>query len=370
MTANVGITIGPILGGLLSDLASSYPSTFGSIGFFKAFPYAAPNLFSAGFLFFAACAVWLGLEETLDSRQGLPDRGIQVGKRLANFVRRITKRGHHTDIEYSPLASHDVELVDENTAPKKPAKRYTQKLPFRRIFTRNFVITLLVHFLVTFHLGTFNSLWFVFLSTPVHDPAKSSLTTRLPFQFTGGLGMQPQEVGFAMAVIGFLGIIMQVFLYPGVAARYNIVSLWRWAMPLYPVVYFLVPYLSIVPGDQAPPAAKTGLLIWMTLATVLTIHVVARTFSIPSHILIVNNSSPHPSVLATVHGIAQTVGSASRTLGPMVGGVVYGYGLNEGIVGLVFWILSIVAVITFIGSVFVKEGNGHEIVLEGDDIQE
>lgn len=367
MTANVGMTIGPILGGLLSDLGSSYPSTFGSIAFFKTFPYAAPNLFSAAFLLCAACAVWLFLEETLDSRQDLPDFGIQVGKRLANAIRRIGKRDR---IEYAPLATHDVELVGEDTPPKVHTKRYTQKLPFRRIFTRNLVITFVVHFLFTFHLGTFNSLWFVFLSTPVHDPANSSLATRLPFQFTGGLGMQPQAVGFAMAVIGFLGIIMQVFLYPGIAARYNIVSLWRWSMPLYPVVYFLVPYLSIVPGDQEPPAAKTGVLVWMTLATVLTIHVAARTFSIPSHILIVNNSSPHPSVLATVHGIAQTVGSASRTLGPIVGGVVYGYGLNEGIVGLVFWILSIVAILTFIGSLFVKEGNGHEIILEGDDIQE
>lgn len=63
MTFNVGIIIGPILGGLLSDLASGYPSLFGDVDFFRRFPYATPNLLSAFFLFCAMTSVWLFLEE-------------------------------------------------------------------------------------------------------------------------------------------------------------------------------------------------------------------------------------------------------------------------------------------------------------------
>lgn len=52
-----------VLGGILSDPASSYPSLFGDVWFFHEFPYAAPNILSAIFLFCAMLLVWLFLEE-------------------------------------------------------------------------------------------------------------------------------------------------------------------------------------------------------------------------------------------------------------------------------------------------------------------
>jgi len=63
MTFNIGVIIGPILGGVLSDPAGSYPDTFGHVDFLVRFPYAAPNILSAFFLFSAFAAIWLGLEE-------------------------------------------------------------------------------------------------------------------------------------------------------------------------------------------------------------------------------------------------------------------------------------------------------------------
>ena len=63
MTFNVGVIVGPILGGILSDPAGSYPDIFGQVDFFKRFPYATPNLVSAVFLFCGLLGVWLCLEE-------------------------------------------------------------------------------------------------------------------------------------------------------------------------------------------------------------------------------------------------------------------------------------------------------------------
>ncbi len=63
MTFNIGVIVGPILGGLLSDPAGSYPELFGNVEFFKRFPYAAPNLLSAFILFCAWMSIWFGLEE-------------------------------------------------------------------------------------------------------------------------------------------------------------------------------------------------------------------------------------------------------------------------------------------------------------------
>lgn len=41
-------------------------------------------------------------------------------------------------------------------------------------------------------------------------------------------------------------------------------------------------------------------------------------------------------------------------------------GLNGGYVGLAFWVLAGMAGITVFASNFVREGDGHEIWLEGD----
>lgn len=63
MTFNIGVIVGPILGGLLADPAGSYPRVFGGVEFFRQFPYALPNLVSAFFLGCAALSTWLCLEE-------------------------------------------------------------------------------------------------------------------------------------------------------------------------------------------------------------------------------------------------------------------------------------------------------------------
>jgi predicted MFS family arabinose efflux permease len=159
---------------------------------------------------------------------------------------------------------------------------------------------------------------------------------------------------------------MQLFLYPTISARLGTIKSWRFFLLFFPVAYFLVPYLSVVPSTVPPPEAKAGILIWIAICGVLFFQVTGRTFALPSQAILVNNCSPHPSVLGTVHGIGQSVSSAARTIGPMVGGVVYGFGLNKGIIGLVWWALSSVAVCACLTSLVVKEGDGHEIWLEGD----
>ena len=63
MTFNIGVIIGPILGGLLANPAVAYPNLFGQVWWMKKWPYALPNLVSAAFLACSALALLLGLEE-------------------------------------------------------------------------------------------------------------------------------------------------------------------------------------------------------------------------------------------------------------------------------------------------------------------
>lgn len=281
-----------------------------------------------------------------------------------------------TDVDSTHLAgsmrSRQPSVSETPTKSKRPRRRYAQRLAFRRIFTRNVLFTLTASFLLAFHVGTFNSLWFVFLSTPVYDPAKppespDALARRLPFVFTGGLGLRPREVGMAMAILGLLGITLQLGVYPWLSARLGTVRSWRLFLLFFPVTYFLVPYLSLVPAASPPPSPKDGVAVWAAIAAVLSFQVVGRTFALPAQTILVNNCTPHPSVLGTVHGIGQSVSSFARTVGPVLGGFLYGLGLAGGVVGAVWWGLAGVAVCGVLASLFVREGDGHEIWLEGDE---
>lgn len=323
---------------------------------------------------------------------GRRDYGIELGRKIYSTLSRCFSK-KRVSVEYQPLPASDedantsldleqspatpttarnsIASQDSSTSPPptpvRRRPRYTQRLAFHRIFTRNVCITLLTHSLLGFHVGTFNSLWFVFLSTPVYSPNSPSAPQRhLPFIFTGGLGLPPAKVGLAMSILGVIGITLQLFVYPTLSARLGTVRCLRFFLLCFPVAYCLLPFLSLVPSTSPPPEAKSGFLVWAAIATVLWFQVVGRTFALPSSTILVNNCSPHPSVLGTLHGLAQSCTSAARTVGPVVCGYLYGLGLAGGVVGAVWWGLSCFAAVGWLASWMVRDGNGHEIWLEGD----
>lgn len=136
---------------------------------------------------------------------------------------------------------------------------------------------------------------------------------------------------------------------------------------LFPLAYLLVPFLAIFPSGSKPPAPAAGIVIWIGLVSFLFIHVLARTFAMPSAAILVNNCCPHPSVLSTIHGIAQSVTAGFLMTGPILGGWGFGLGLKAEIVGAPFWVLMFFSLAGGLFGFLVKDGDGHEIVLEGDE---
>lgn len=388
MTFNAGVIIGPLLGGWLADPVASYPGIFGpggsiggekGVGWLIKFPYALPNVINACFLFGSAMGILFGLEETLESLKHKPDYPLQIRRWL--FRAFTTSRGPPHEyalvedrLNATELQSHS---AIEHNAPPKARKR----LPFRRIWTRNVLLTFLAHGLLAMHVGTFNNLWFVFLSTPRYDPANTSrgpdntsgasLPTgykpHAPFTFTGGLALPPPSIGTALAILGVIGISMQLLLFPTLSFKLGTTRSFRLSLLLFPFSYLLAPYLAVIPSSTSPPEQASGAWIWLGITLVLAVQVTARTFALPSTAILVNNCCPHPSVLGSVHGVAQSVSSLTRTIGPVLAGWLYGVGLNKGVVGLAWWCMSCVALVGALAGRFVKEGSGHEIWLEGEE---
>lgn len=373
----------------MADPVGSYPSVFGpgsmvggkdGVHWMKQWPYALPNIMSACFLLFSALAVIFFLEETNELCKDKPDPGLRIGRVIRRFVFRqniASQSGYIAVPEDEYAASNSLELQPTPTSahPGTPTtsdktnKVVRQKLPFRRIWTRNLILTLLAHGLMAMHVGGFNSLWFIYLSTPRFDPVNPHPPGYKPHgfvHFTGGLALPPARIGVALAILGVTGISLQLFLYPKLSHRLGTAMSYRIFLALFPLTYALAPFLSRVPSWSKPPAGVSGPYVWTAMIGVLFIQVLARTFALPCTTILVNNVSPHPSVLGTVHGIGQSVSSLTRTIGPIMFSWVFGKGLNMGVVGLGWWLMAAVATVGCAAAQWVREGDGHEILLEGE----
>ncbi len=392
MCYNIGVIVGPMLGGLLADPVATYPRLFGpdsplggvhGVEWMNKWPYLAPNLASAFIVTLNILLISLFLDETLASARAYWNLVGRPFRRLADIVRTgsKSKSAGYAPVPDSEQAIPLVSPTETDSSRGPPTTHYAEhqgceapsnppKLPFRRIWTANVLFTLLAHFATAFHIGTFNSLWFMFLSADRYEPDSTAATNAYhphgPFVFTGGLNLPPMQVGTAMSILGVIGIVLQLLVYPRSNDNYGVLPLYRAFVYGFPIAYLLAPYLAIVPSTAAPPKPASGPLLWVALCVILGIFVVSRTFVLPATMILINNCSPHPSVLGTVHGVAQSVGSAARTMGPAIAGFLFGTGLNIGIVGLAWWVLAIAGALAVLTSMWVREGSGHEIILEGE----
>jgi hypothetical protein len=345
----------------------------------KQWPYALPNLMSAIFLATSTIAVFVGLEETHEVLRHKPDMGRMIGAWIMQNIFRRKNRQSYSAIPDAAAeldSPEGIEMGMNDKASRKgaPPTKIRRKLPFRRIWSRNVIVTLTAHGLMALHVGTFNNVWFMFLSTTRFDPEHPfpswATTQSPPFRFTGGLAMPPARIGLALSILGFIGIFTQLFLYPIISARLGTERAYKLFLALFPIAYSLAPYLALLPSTSKPPLEATGPFIWTGITVVLGIQVMARTFALPGMTILVNNACPHPSVLGTLHGIAQSISSGMRTIGPAVSGWLYGRGLEWGVVGTAFWGLACAACVGFFAGSFVREGSGHEIILEDEDEDE
>ncbi|KAI2627173.1 major facilitator superfamily domain-containing protein [Xylaria nigripes] len=368
---SVASTLGPLMGGLLADPALTLPGIFGEgaiwgFDWIYKYPYALPSLINTVTLTLTGLIVVLGLEETSVKRRNVFDLGLYIAHRWkATILRRPVDDGYYKlDTFNSPDSPIDAGEKPGASAPKP--KRTLKTLPFRRVWTRNVIFTLVTEALFDFQLGAFINLWTLFLSSPRSTPEENAVRS-LPWVFAGGLGMPAATVGFATSILGILGMILQIFVYPSIHARLGTLRGFRYFMALFPVAYFLAPYLSVLPSPSEPPAPASGFIIWIFMTVVQVFQVMARTVTLPASIILLNNCSPHPSVLGLVHGLGQSVSAGFRTVGPVVGGWWYGASLESGVVGAGWWGIAGVAALGCASSFLIYEGSGHDIILEGEE---
>ncbi|KAI8635623.1 major facilitator superfamily transporter [Xylariaceae sp. FL1651] len=373
---NIAAIISPIVAGLLANLAGQYPDSFGQFSFFRLFPYAPPAMASGLVVLTAFLLVFFKLKETHAVARHKYDLGLDITARITSIFRgrKTSKSQSYSVVTQDEVDEEGVRFLSEGgedaeevemRSPGDEGKVKKQILPLRRMFTRNLCLTLMAHGIMEGHVAVYNTLWPSFLSDSVAAPGDEHV--QLPFHFVGGLGLPAKKIAISLAFAGLLGIPLQIFGYSRVVKWLGMLRTWRVFLRGFPLVYFVIPYLSVIPSSSPRPAPRDGLLVWLAIFAAQTLMMCSASFAVPSQIVLTNNSSPHPSALGRTHSTAEMICSFTRTISPVVAGLFYSYGSAHGVTGLPWWIMSGVTLFACILSLYVHEGDGHEIKLEGDE---
>lgn len=309
--------------------------------------------------------------------------GLHAAARIKCFIlRRPLDYVYHSRNGYEQLETAAIQLDEKKSTSTAQNGKKKRTLPFSRLWTKNVIFTLLSQALYDFHLGAFTNIWTLFLSTP--RPGFASPTAAVEtvpvaegrslhgkrnlLWFAGGLGMPASTVGNATSILGVLGMLLQVVMYPPVHARLGTLRSFRYFLIIFPVAYLLAPFLATLPQAQNEDGSTTvSTALWFAIVFILFLHTSARTMTLPASIILLNNCSPHPSVLGTIHGLGQSVSAGFRTVGPIVGGWWYGIGLDWGMVAFSWWAVAGMSVMGWIASQLLYEGTGKEIELDDEE---
>lgn len=189
---------------------------------------------------------------------------------------------------------------------------------------------------------TFDQMMPVFLSTPdEHEPYS------LPFKFSGGYGLSTKQVGLILSAQGVYAMIAQLSLFPIVVRRLGPLGTFRVIACCYPILYFLTPYLLLLPNHTMRMAGVYAILVF---------KITLFTLSYPSNAILMSNSAPSLLALGTINGVAASTASLARAFGPTLSGLLYSTGLRIGYGGLAWWCSAVIAIMGVVVSMWQAEG--------------
>ncbi|KAF2644468.1 MFS general substrate transporter [Massarina eburnea CBS 473.64] len=352
----IGAIFGPTLGGALSNPLRIDPRKPRGEGFFERFPYSPPNLVAATLFAVGIITGWLFLRESLEAKKHDRDIGLIIGAKLTAWIRKIFNitgtQMPTRPAEQEPLLGQQ-KLTEDEEADPVSMKKVIKEPPPRVVDVLSFQTTmnLVVYTLLALYSIAFDQLLPVFMHHPpqsIDDPAVS-----LPLKFAGGFGIDSRRIGAMFTIFAITSTLFQFLLFPPITRRFGVLRCLRIAFLIYPVVFFITPFISLLPSNTSRQVAMVGLLIFRGLA---------GTFAFPTSTIMITNSAPSLRVLGTINGLATSVSAVGRAAGPATGGSLFTYGVKKGYIIIPFWTLTAIALLAWIPTLWLEEGQGF-----GDD---
>lgn len=199
-SGNLGIFLGPLLGGTLADPAHQYPGTFGHVQFFHDYPYALSSFVIAGLGMVGALTAAFFVKETLDRGEAAEEDGVVRPKDESLSILEIVK-------------APDVGIV------------------------------LYVYAYIALLAFAYTAIVPVFWFTPVK---------------LGGYGFVPYEISIMMAVNGASQALWLLIVFPPLQRRFGTTGVLQGCAVAYPVLFVICPLGNVLLRSGAERA------FWLT----------------------------------------------------------------------------------------------------------
>jgi len=282
-TGNLGILIGPLIGGALVDPAHQYPSLFGHIRFFHDYPYVLPSLVIGTIGLTAVAVTSLFVQETLvKAKQPHPLNGSSLG-----------------------------------TPSKPPSTWNLAKSPGVPIVLYTYGHIMLLAYSYTAIIPVF---WFT----------KVSL---------GGLGFTPLQISLMLGLNGLAQAIWTLLVYPPLHARIGTNGILRACAIAYPFFFGTCPLMNALLRSNIPGAES---IFWAVAPPLLCLGVgVSMCFTAIQ--LALNEVSPSPVTLGTLNALALAISSGVRSFSPALFASLFAVGARtQALGGYAIWVLMVV----------------------------
>ncbi|KAK8132156.1 hypothetical protein PG999_000329 [Apiospora kogelbergensis] len=285
---NIGTCVGPLIGGIFADPAKMYPSVFGGIQFFRAYPYALPGIVVGVINMTGAVTSAFFLEETVENSA----RGKTGDHR----------RGRRGPTETQPDTTQRIggfwQVLREPGVP----------------------IALLIYTHVMLVMDSFAALLPVALFTSVR---------------LGGFGLTPAQISLYMTALAASQSLWFLVAFPRLDRRFgtrNVLYACAIAFPIYFAGYILTG--SLLRSDHPAGFWASGIL--------LTLIGPAAFMSFTAVQLVINNVSSDARLLGTITTLAMVLHSGTRTVSPGATSAIYAVGVRNSILGGYFgWVVLI-----------------------------
>ncbi|KAI9455178.1 MFS general substrate transporter [Lactarius psammicola] len=281
----VGGTIGPFIGGVLSRPQDRWPNVF-SHPFWGEYPYFLPCLATAAYslLSFSLAAVFL--KETVNSDH------IMKSNTVVN----------------SDLPRVGAEDILDGSA------KNTEPVPLRALLTRPVVISV----------ANYGMIALLNMSAGALIPLVWSTSVEF-----GGLGMSPASIGLWMGGYGFTNGIFQFVAFPRIVGRFGPRRVFITSIFFFFAVYSMFPIENLALRHSSH-GLKSAAALFMVL------HLLASSFSdmgFSAVFMYLSSAAPNKRSLGATNGVAQTVVSVQRTVGPAAAASLFAFSLNNNILG-------------------------------------
>ncbi|KAF8525796.1 major facilitator superfamily domain-containing protein [Hysterangium stoloniferum] len=173
---------------------------------------------------------------------------------------------------------------------------------------------------------------------------------------SGGLSRPTDEIGYSLAVAGFTSVVLQLFLMPWLLRKFDLDSMYRLCMGLFPFIFVALPLLNLlarsgVSGDDVQVTVEwIKVALWSGIIVTLAMSRVA-VLSFSFNLILVKESAPSPESLGSTNGLTQWFQCVARSVSPAFVSSMFALSVDRHLLGGYLWVIVMIGL--SIGSNFV-----------------